>query len=253
MLDVVHFADCLDGMADLPTDSVDMVLTDPPYGLTHAPWDTPLDLPRFWAHLRRIVKPRGAIVVMASQPFTTTLIASNIKAFRYTWVWNKRKAGNFLAGKHRPMKVHEDVCVFSYQAHNYYPIMTPREQTRHSRNYAKSELFGTYDELVRTYDHRYPTSIIDASNANNHGKINPTQKPVPLFDYLIRTYTRPGGVVLDPCMGAYTTAVACVDSGRHWIGYENDAEQYARGAERLRLHREATRPDGQCGMAEGMR
>ena len=223
-------------MADLPADIADVMIADPPYGLTRAPWDISIDLGAFWAQAERVVKPDGALVVFASQPFTTKLIASNLGHYRYSWVWNKRKAGNIFVGKYQPMKIHEDICVFSRKAHRYFPVMTEREETRTSRNYAVSSLYQTRDSVERTYTHRYPTSILDFSNAKTRGRINPTQKPLPLIEYLLNTYSRAGDVVLDPFMGAFSTAIACATLNRRFIGYELNRDQWTKGYQRYRDH-----------------
>lgn len=129
MIELIQ-GDCLEEMKNIPDGSVDMILTDPPYGTTACKWDTVIDLDLMWEQLKRVVKPNGAIVLFASQPFTTTLISSNLKDFRYCWVWNKKLAGNFMLAKHQPMKIVEDITVFSANKHNYYPIKEYRDKSR---------------------------------------------------------------------------------------------------------------------------
>lgn len=238
-LDFVDNVDCFSGMAQLPDASIDLILCDPPYGSTACAWDSILDLERMWAEYRRILKPTCAVVLTSSQPFTTILIASNMRAFRYSWVWNKRKPGNIFLAKSQPMKIHEDICVFGFdrKAPRYFPVMVPRERSKVSRNYGTGAAFarslGTGQTEPTEYRDKYPQSIIDVSNADQRGKIHPTQKPVPLMEYLIRTYSLPGDVVLDNCMGSFTTAVACLNTGRHFVGYESDASYWTAGQDRL--------------------
>ena len=219
----LHLGDCLEVMKSIPDGSVDMVMTDPPYGTTNCKWDSIIPLEPMWEQLKRIVKPNCAIVMTASQPFTTTLIASNMRMFRYCWVWDKKKGGNIQVLKWQPYKVHEDVVVFSCGAVKYYPIKTQQKE-RKGKTYSAGEANGipNYGDL-RTYNDKHPKSIIEVSNANQKGKVHPTQKPVALMEYLIRTYTNEGDAVLDICMGSGTTGVACMNTGRRFIGIEMDA------------------------------
>lgn len=214
--------DCLERMKEIPDGSVDMVLADPPYGTTACKWDTVIDLPSMWAELKRIVKPNGAIVMTASQPFTSALVMSNAKQFKYCWVWNKRKGGNIQSLRWQPYKIHEDVAVFSKGAVKYYPIKTPQKE-RTGKTYSAGEANGikNYGDL-RVYNDKHPQSIIEVSNANQRGKAHPTQKPVALMEYMIKTYTNEGDTVLDFTMGSGTTGVACVNTGRKFIGIELD-------------------------------
>ena len=225
-LNTIHEGDCLELMRDIPDKSVDMILCDLPYGTTACKWDTIIPFEPLWAQYERVIKDNGAIVLTASQPFTTVLINSNLEAFRYCWVWNKKKAGNIFLAKKQPMKIHEDVVVFSKKPHNYFPQMIKRDKVKRSKNYGTGEAIGgtgQKEDKVYTYTHKYPGSIIEISNASQKGKVHPTQKPVPLFEYLIRTYTNEGEVILDNCIGSGTTAVAAINTGRQFIGIEQDA------------------------------
>ena len=189
-----------------------------------------------WAHLKRIIKPNGAIVLTASQPFTTTLIASNMGMFKYCWVWDKKKAGNIFLAKYQPMKTHEDVLVFGVTKCQYFPIMVERENIKKSRNYGTGEVMGgsgLKENELYTYTHKFPVSIIEVSNANQSGKHQPTQKPVALMEYLIRTYTNKGDTVLDFTMGSGTTGVACVNLDRDFIGIELDPDYFAIAEKRI--------------------
>jgi site-specific DNA-methyltransferase (adenine-specific) len=223
--------DCLELMKDLPDKSIDAIICDPPYGTTACKWDSIIPLEPMWEQLKRIIKPNGAIVMTASQPFTTTLIASNMKMFKYCWVWNKKKGGNIQVLKWQPYKVHEDVVVFSNGPVKYYPIKT-KQKERTGKTYSSGEANGipNYGDL-RTYNDKHPKSIIEVSNANQRGKVHPTQKPVALMEYLIKTYTNENETVLDFTMGSGTTGVACVNTNRNFIGMELD-DKYFEIAER---------------------
>lgn len=212
--------DCLDKMKAIPAGSVDMVLTDPPYGTTACKWDTVIDLEAMWAELKRITKPNGAIVMTASQPFTTTLIASNPRQFKYCWVWHKAKAANFASVKYQPLKVHEDIVVFGG---SYTPVMEVGQMRKKGGYSVSREAAVMAGAPQKTNNLYYPKSILDFSVAGNRdAKQHPTQKPVALMEYLIRTYTNEGDTVLDFTMGSGTTGVACVNTGRKFIGIELD-------------------------------
>jgi site-specific DNA-methyltransferase (adenine-specific) len=194
---VLHHGDCLDKMQHIPDQSVDLVLTDPPYGTTACKWDSVIPFDAMWKQLKRIIKPKGAIVLFGSQPFTSALVMSNPAMFRYGWIWNKKKGGNIFNLKYSPYKIHEDVSVFSIDSHNYYPIMEVQEK-RKSKTYGIGDALGggNYGD-ERIYEKKNPKSIIEFSNATQKGKFHPTQKPVSLLEYLILTYTQPDELVLD--------------------------------------------------------
>ena len=221
--------DCLDVMKDIDDKSIDMILCDLPYGTTACKWDTIIPFEPLWEQYKRVIKDRGAIVLTASQPFTSVLVMSNPKWFKYCWVWNKRKAGNIFNAKYQPMKIHEDVVIFSGASHNYNPQMVKRDTVKKSKNYGTGEAFGgtgEAEDIVYTYTHKNPVSIIDFSNAAQSGKQHPTQKPVPLFEYLIKTYTNEGDIVLDNCAGSGTTGVACINTNRKYILIEKEEKYY---------------------------
>ena len=219
--------DCLEEMKNIPDNSVDMVLTDPPYGTTACKWDTVIPLEPMWEQLKRVIKPNGAIVMTASQPFTTTLIASNMKMFKYCWVWDKKAAGNHGLAKYQPMKVHEDVVIFSKDTHFYCPIMT-KGKLRKKGGYGDGNSIATGMREIkpRLSDEYYPKSILEISNSARKGKVHPTQKPVALMEYLIKTYTNESETVLDFTMGSGTTGVACKNLNRDFIGIELDKDYF---------------------------
>lgn len=221
--------DCLDLMAGIPTGSVDMILCDLPYGTTACKWDTVIPFEPLWAQYKRIAKPNAAIVLTASQPFTTALIGSNMKDFRYCWVWDKKIAGNPFLAKRQPMKRHEDICVFSAKSHDYLPQMTTGKMRTKGGGFSK--LFSVEHAPAVINDQYYPTSVIEFSNAARG--VHPTQKPVALMEYLIRTYTHEGETVMDNCMGSGTTGVACANTGRNFIGMEKDAAYFEIARQRI--------------------
>ena len=223
---LLYLGDCLDIMQSIEDKSVDMILCDLPYGVTaRNKWDCIIPFDKLWEAYERIIKDNGAIVLTASQPFATELIHSNLKLFKYCWVWNKKKAGNIFLAKYQPMKIHEDIVVFSKKTHKYNPIKTPRDKIKRSKNYGTGEAMGgdrKKEDKVYEYTDKNPVSIIEVSNAVQKGKIHPTQKPVELFEYLIKTYTDEEDIVLDNCMGSGTTAIACINTNRNYIGFELD-------------------------------
>ena len=232
-LNKIYNEDCLEGMKRIPDGSVDMILCDLPYGTTACKWDTIIPFDLLWEQYERVIKDNGAIVLTASQPFTTKLIDSNIDLFRNCWVWNKKISGNPLLAKHQPLKVHEDICVFSKKRHNYYPQM--RKGKMRKKGGGRSKLFDM--EMSAKYsDEYYPISIIEFSNAKRG--VHPTQKPVALFEYLIKTYTKEGETVLDNCMGSGTTAIAAINTNRNYIGFELDEGYYKASLDRIEKHKE---------------
>ena len=217
--------DCLERMKEIPDGSVDMVLCDLPYGTTACKWDSVIPFDLLWEQYRRVTKPNAAIVLTASQPFTTALAASNLGEFRYCLVWDKTKGGNFALARKQPMKSHEDVCVFYRKQPTYNPIMETRGAVRKKGGGKASENFGIVPTVSynNTY---YPKSILTFSTGSRADHHHPTQKPVALMEYLIRTYTNEGDVVLDNTMGSGTTGVACANTGRKFIGIEREPKYY---------------------------
>lgn len=223
----LHHGDCLDIMPTLEAGSVDLILADLPYGTTACKWDSVIPLDALWPAYKRLLKPRGAVVLTASQPFTTTLISSNIAWFKHEWIWDKILPAGFQIAKYRPMQRHESILVFCAGRPIYNPQMAARAKPKvTTATYSESSPLKYYDGLPRINTHKYPTSIIEASNADHTNRLHPTQKPVALMEYLIRTYTNAGDVVMDNCMGSGTTGVACVHSDRSFIGIERDPDYF---------------------------
>ena len=232
--------DCLERMKEIQSGSVDMVLADPPYGTTACKWDSIIPLEPMWEQLKRIIKQNGAIVMTASQPFTTTLIASNMKMFKYCWVWEKSKATGHLNAKKRPMVKHEDIVVFYRNQPTYNPqgliekeVPTISKGDRGKKGIGSSgECYGkAIKDAVQTHTN-YPLSITRC-NVDMKAKFHPIQKPVALMEYLIKTYTNEGETVLDFTMGSGTTGVAAVNTGRKFIGIELDLNYFNIALERI--------------------
>lgn len=223
--------DCIELMKSIPDHSVDLILCDLPYGTTACRWDTVLPFQPLWENYRRVSKKNAAIVLTASQPFTTTLIASNMREFRYTWVWEKDAGSNFATVKFQPMKEHEDVCVFYRNLPTYNAQREVRVGSRKGRitttvdSGRKNSVYGTQEGrgTLHVPELQSPRSI---QRFTRERGLHPTQKPVALMEYLIRTYTDPGMVVMDNCMGSGTTGVACVNTDRGFIGIERDPEYF---------------------------
>lgn len=208
-------------MPQLPDASVDMILCDLPYGTTACAWDSVIPFDALWAEYRRVIKPRGAIVLTAAQPFTTDLIASNRGMFRYCWYWVKNMVTGCLLANKRPMRRIEDIVVFAKSGPNYFPqglSKSKRKRSGTKGEYCNKTKFHEYEQEFENY----PTNFLEIASENG---LHPTQKPVGLWEYLIKTYTLPGDVVLDNCAGSGTTGVACINTGRRFICMERE-EKY---------------------------
>ena len=217
--------DCLEVLNALPDSSVDMVLCDLPYGTTQNKWDSRIDLAQLWKHYNRIVKPNGAIVLTAQGIFTAKLILSNEKFFKYKIVWEKSKPTNFLNAKKQPLRKHEDVCIFYRKQPTYHPQMGVG--VPYNKGVRKNQLSGNYGDFspveVKSEGTRYPTDIVYFKTAESEGPVlHPTQKPVELGRYLIRTFTNEGDTVLDNTCGSGSFLVAAAQEGRSFIGIENN-------------------------------
>ena len=222
--------DCLELMKDIPDGSVDLVLTDPPYGTTACKWDSVIPFEPMWTQIKRIVKKDAAIVLFGSQPFTSALVMSNVDMFKYCWVFGKSLPVGHGYAKYRPMSNHEDICIFGKGRTTYNPQYTPREKprvyTRKNASLSGSSSMTSHDGETRVLFGKYPTTIQMFNTSVQNGKVHPTQKPVALLEYLIRTYTNEGETVLDFTMGSGSTGVACVNTNRNFIGIELDADYF---------------------------
>jgi site-specific DNA-methyltransferase (adenine-specific) len=237
LLNVVTQGDCLDVMTRIPDKSVDMILCDLPYGTTACKWDTIIPFEPLWVEYERIIKPNGAIVLTASQPFTSALIMSNPSLFRYEIIWKKTVASNFALAKKQPLKRHENVVLFYKKQPTYNPIMRDGEPYIDNRNDGERNNFVGEKSVVKRQPivnkgERYPDTVVEYSNGNNK-RLHPTQKPVALFEYLIKTYTNEGDVVLDNCIGSGTTAIAAINTNRQFIGIEREPAYVATANKRI--------------------
>jgi DNA modification methylase len=223
-------------MNTIESGSVDMIFCDLPFGTTQCKWDSVIPLPQLWKHYERIIKPNGAIVLNSAQPFTSVLIASNLKLFKYTWVWEKSKATGYLNAKKQPMRAHEDICIFYKNQPTYNPQMTEGEPYNKGKAHRPTDVYGSQREtLVESKDGlRYPRSVIYFKTAESEGEvIHPTQKPVALCEYMIRTYTNEGMLVLDNCTGSGSICLAAKNLNRQYIGIEQSEEFFKKAQKRL--------------------
>ena len=212
----------------MPDASFDAIITDPPYGTTACKWDSVIPFEPMWEQLKRLIKPRGAIVLFGSQPFTSALIMSNAKAYRYGWNWNKRITGNPFLANYQPLKIHEDISIFSFETHNYYPQMSIGSMRKKGGGYSKLHDVKHSTSCNNTF---HPTSILDFSAAVRG--VHPTQKPVALMEYLVKTYTNEGEKILDFTMGSGSTGVAAIRTKREFVGIERDETYFNVAKERL--------------------
>lgn len=224
--------DCLEQMTEIPDGSIDMIMADLPYGTTACKWDTVIPFEHLWEQYKRIIKPNGAIVLTASQPFTSALVMSNLPWFRYSWIWDKKLPSGAVNCNRIPLKRHEDVVVFYGAPPTYNPQMR-QGAMRRKGGAGNGAAFGHMEPKISVNDQYYPTSLLEFSNADLRGRVHPTQKPVALIEYLIRTYTNEGETVLDNCAGSFTTGVACINTCRRFIGIEKDAAYFEIGRRRI--------------------
>ena len=225
--------DCLELMKNIPDKSIDLILCDLPYGTTHNKWDTIIPFDKLWEQYKRIIKDNGAILLFSQMPFGASLIMSNPKMFRYEWIWEKNQAVGFLNAKKMPLRKHENILVFYKHLPTYNPqglikldepIQEEGSANRNGKNYGVAD-----KSFIRTHTN-YPTDIITFSKDSGY---HPTQKPVDLLEYLIKTYTNEGDTVLDNCMGSGSTGVACVNTNRDFIGMELNEEYFKIACERI--------------------
>jgi len=239
MKNEIWLGDCLELMSNIPDNSVDAIICDLPYGSLACSWDSPIDLTRLWSHYIRIAKEKTPIVLFGSQPFTSKLIGSNLRMFRYCWVWDKKKPANFSLAKKQPMKYHEDIIVFGKKSPNYFPIMVPVEGRK-----AKKGVNNGYqgfqkglekpEYLDKVYTDKYPSSILESSNADQRNRFHPTQKPIELMEYLIKTYSNERDLILDNCAGSGSTLVAAKNLKRDFVGIEREEKYFNICVDRLK-------------------
>lgn len=225
----LKMGDCLDEMKEIPDLSVDLILTDLPYGITKNKWDVVINIESLWKEYTRIVKNNGAIVLFGNQPFTSLLITSNIQLFRYTMVWSKNKFSDFLNANKKPMKIHEDIIIFYKKQPVYniqYNYSTPYVRWNKQDAIDKQTNYNKYGETITTNEDgkRLPTTVLQFNRVER--PIHPTQKPTDLLEWIIKTYSNEGDIVLDSCMGVGTTGIACKNTKRKFIGIEIEPEYF---------------------------
>lgn len=243
----LYKGECLEVMKSIPDASIDAIITDPPYGTTACKWDSVIDFKLMWEQLNRIIKPNGAIVLFSSQPFTSSLTMSNVKKFRHQWQWVKTRPTGAFQAKYMPMKANEDILVFGLNKVNYYPIMVKRTKAEFKASYRKNDskswgnnIQGHKDNLIirkpkEEQWYKYPTNILNIKkDTKRNGKSHPTQKPIALMEYLIKTYTNENETVLDFTMGSGSTGVACVNTKRNFIGIEMDSKYFEIAEQRIK-------------------
>ena len=225
-LNKIYNEDCLEGMKRIDDKSIDMILCDLPYGMTYNKWDTVIPLDKLWEQYERIIKDNGAIVLTAQTPFDKVLGTSNLKMLRYEWIWEKENATGFLNAKKQPLRKHENILVFYKRLPLYNPQMGKGKSYTAVRKEKPSLNYYNNQKMTKTVSdgERYPVSIIKFNRDKE--KLHPTQKPVALFEYLIKTYTDEGEIVLDNCIGSGTTAFACLNTNRNFIGFEKEEKYY---------------------------
>ena len=235
----LYNGDCIELMKNIPSKSVDMILCDLPYGTTQNKWDSIIPLDKLWEQYERIIKYNGMICLTSSEPFTNKLINSKPKQFKYyDLVWDKVSTTGFLNAKRQPLRRHEQIICFYKKQTTYNPIMEIRGKPRNKRSYNKKQgdgdmCYGKFENITSFNNEYYPTSVIQISNASQKGKVHPTQKPVELLEYLIKTYTNENDLVLDNCMGSGSTGVACVNTSRDFIGIELDKDYFNIAKQRI--------------------
>ena len=233
---IIYHGDCIDGMKILQDNSVDMVLTDPPYGTTQNKWDTVVDMDAFWKEIKRVTKKNSAILIFTQMPFTATVVMSNPKMFRYEWICEKVNATGFLNARRMPMKCHENVLVFYGKLPVYHPIMEHGKPYRRGLEDKNSSNYNAVKRLRsgNPTGTRFPRDVLKVSWRSAFGKtLHPTQKPVSLCEYFIKTYSNKGDIILDPFIGSGTTAVAAINTERKYIGFEKEEEYFDIAQNRL--------------------
>tara|TARA_R110000772_G_scaffold104671_1_gene206149 strand:+ start:257 stop:1030 length:774 start_codon:yes stop_codon:yes gene_type:complete len=241
--------ECLEEMKNIKEGSIDAIITDPPYGTTACKWDSVIDFGLQWEQLNRIIKPNGAIVLFGTQPFTSALIMSNIKGFKFCWYWDKVNSGSFATAKYRPLSVFEEVCIFSKNGNriNYYPLMElaedknkrPRNKTYNRKENNSQDMSSGVFKASKSHNEnlRYPKNRLTYNNRtgelNSLNRSHPTQKPIALMEYLIKTYTKENETVLDFTMGSGSTGVAAKNLNRNFVGIEQDEKYFKIATERI--------------------
>lgn len=230
----LYQGDCLDQMDKVADHTIDMIFTDLPYGTTKNTWDVPIPLDKLWEQYRRVLKSGGVVLLFAQMPFGADLISSNRRWYRYEWIWHKTMPVGFLNANRMPLRTHENILVFYEHLPTYHPQKTPGKPYTATRSTRATRNYGRFDRATTVNDgDRCPRDVLTFSNGNNASKIHPTEKPVDLLAYMIRTYTDEGDTVLDSCMGSGSCGVACQHLGRSFIGIEKDLGYFEAARKRI--------------------
>jgi site-specific DNA-methyltransferase (adenine-specific) len=236
-LNKIYNEDCLEGMKNIEDKSIDMILCDLPYGTTKNKWDVIIPFDKLWEQYERIIKDNGVIALFSAEPFTSLLITSNIKLFKYDLIWKKTHPKGHLNAKRMPMRGHENICIFYKKPPVYNPIMRKgKYRYKGNKGFDETRCYGVSKPYDNWNDEYYPTSVIEISNAVQIGKIHPTEKPVELCEWLIKTYSSENELILDNCMGSGSTAIACININRQYIGFELDNTYYESANKRIENH-----------------
>lgn len=239
LINSIQLIDCTAGYRQIESESIDLILTDPPYGVTACKWDIKPDLALMWNEFNRIIKPNGAIVITATQPFATDVINANRKNFRYDLVWVKNAPVGFLNANRMPLRQHELILVFYKRLPKYHPQKVPGKRYVHKGGAQRTSVYNQVCKSSGESSERFPTSVMHFSKDSGKGKKHPTQKPKALFEWVIKSYTEKDAVVFDPYMGSGTTAVSALSTGRNFIGFEKELEYYEMAMSRIRAEKKA--------------
>jgi len=235
-IDKIYNMDCLEGMKQIPDGSIDAIICDLPYGTTRNAWDSVIPLDQLWEQYKRIIKPNGAIVLFAQTPFDKVLGCSNLEWLKYEWIWEKENGTGFLNAKKMPLKITENILVFYKDLPTYNPQMRQGFEPYKCKTGDQGTNYGQYEKVVTISNgERYPLNLLKFDR--DADAFHPTQKPVDLLRYLIRTYSNEGDTILDNCMGSGTTAVACIKEKRHFIGFELNKQYYDKACKRISAER----------------
>ena len=230
-LNYIDNCDCLEGLKAIPDNSVDLIVTDPPYGTTRNAWDAAIPLHLLWAEFERITKDSAAMIIFSQQPYTAQVVLSNPELFRYEWIWEKTQGTGHLNAKKMPLKAHENILVFYRKLPTYNPQMRTGFTPYRCKSGRGSSNYGDQNSVTTiSAGERYPVDVLPFGSDRG---LHPTQKPLALIEYIVQTYSNAGDVVLDPFMGSGTTAVACLNTGRNFIGFELDEKYHAIAQQRI--------------------
>ena len=235
--------DCLELMKDIPDGAVDMILCDLPYGCTRNKWDSVIPLDRLWEQYERVIKENGAIILFSAEPFTSFLVTSNVRLFRYDLIWHKAQGSDFLNANRKPLRAHENICVFYKKQPTYNAQKTDGKPYKVKSGDKTSSNYGKFNVNYHSENKdgkRFPLTVLCFCGENKRRTQHPTQKPIALLEWLIKTYSNEGETVLDNCMGSGSTGIACINTGRNFIGIELDKDYFAIAKKRIEENEQAS-------------